>query len=221
MSRRSKNPAFDKEQWLQSAPMPDWMIQDLRGISNAVIAADGCPASLDEESRNILISRARYIVVYNRAIHEDRLKQLAIADEMLSAESAGGALALMHSVYPRDRLNLDEDIKDPSDDARTRASLLYARLVRQKEMVLAEGQKEWPPYNDDLLAILKAWSVPRDEKKALAQRLILENPRSSRSKIAEMSEEFEDRKFDQSCLSQWIISGLVIDPYQHLRPVRF
>lgn len=221
MSRRVKKAAFDGAEWTGVEPIPDWLAAHLQKAGEAEDGTLGTADRFDEDAKRYLVSRARYIVGYNRAIHQDRLHQLAIADEALAVEKPLEALGLIHDVYPSDRLHFDETLNDPSDDARTRASLLYARLSRFKEKTLAESPNEWPPYNDDLLAILKAWSVPRDEKKALAQQLLLENPQSSQSQIAKMSGKHPEQKFDQSCLSQWIISGMVLDPYKHLRPSQF
>lgn len=221
MSRQLRKPAYDKGQWVSDKAMPDYLVRYLEGVEAARGDGAECEVKLDKESCDLLISRARYISDFNRETHEFRLEQLARADEILASENADGAARLINERYPSDRLHPDEDIKNPSDDARTRASLLYAHFARLKDKALVEGRRAWPPYYDDLLIILKVWSVPGDEKRALAQRLVLENPRISRSKIAQKSAEYEGCKFDQSCLSQWIISGMVIDPYPHLRPKKF
>jgi hypothetical protein len=138
MSRRVKKPAFDGAQWTSAEPMPNWLAAHLQKAGETEDATLGTADSFDEDAKKYLVSRARYIVGYNRAIHEDRLHQLAIADEALATEKPIEALGLIHDVYPGDRLHFDEALNDPSDDARTRASLLYARLTRLKEKALAE-----------------------------------------------------------------------------------
>jgi len=213
MSRKMKS-AFDKADWTQSKPLPDWMTQE----DEPGKALESTVPFMPEEARAYLISRARYLSGFNKTRHEYRIGQLSIADEVLADENPLSALALMHESYPFDRLDDDEDLKEPSDDARTRASLLYAHFLKRKELRQRDARATWLSYYDDLLAILKVWAVPRDEKRALAQELILDHPQCSRTEIARMSEDRDELKFGQSCLSQWIAAGMIVDPYSEMRP---
>jgi hypothetical protein len=78
--------------------MPDWLSAHLQKAAEAEDATLGTADSFDEDAKRYLVSRARYIVGYNRVIHEDRLHQLAIADEALAVEKPLEALGLIHDV---------------------------------------------------------------------------------------------------------------------------
>lgn len=212
MSRAVKEP-FDVDEWRLGEMVPEWMTDD-----TARPGAKQTPLPLDPVTREHLISRARYIGEYNRDIDEPRLQNLSVFDEMLSAKDPGVALVLLHETYNEPCLNPDEDFQDPSDDFRVRASLLYAHFLRLKEYRQARRPGSWHSYYDDLLQILRAASIKGDEKQAFAQQLIFDNPLASRAELARLSRAHHDKKFDQSCLSQWLKAGIVLDPYADGRP---
>lgn len=213
MSRPISNTAFDRDWWLPIEQPPEWLHERISEIEKT-----SAGNVLDDDTREYLISRARYITRYYREENQERLALLTVADEAMRAQSESAALVILHDAYPRDGVSVDENKKRPSEEARTRATLLYAHFRRLKDKSVKGQRGAWHPYYEDLLKILGAWSVPRDEKKALAQRLILEHPEDSKAEIARHSTKLGGLRFDQSCLSQWIIAGWVLDPYSHLRP---
>jgi hypothetical protein len=217
MSRKIKR-RFDADD-LDSVFVPPSPPDHMQG---APLVNFDVPAYKKDKKFNYLISRARYIGSLKNTAHEPRLRQLIASDEMDACENPLEALYIADEVYReysgtfRETLHRDEDKDNPSDEARTRARILCIYFMR-----LLEYRKFQSPIFDDLQAILGSWSMPANEKHALAQKLVIENPEMSLGKIAEASEDskaYPDLNFDQSCLTQWIKAGIVIDTHADTRP---
>jgi len=210
MSRPIAHPAIDRQNWRPAEDPPLWVRESFQEVNKS--AADH--AGLDDAAREYLVSRARYVHHFKKSHNQSALDRLIISDS-IAQNGEMGNFDLRDCEHLHGALTADEARKDPSGEARVRASLLHAHFRRLKRNVPAE---RWPTYFDDLLTILKVWSYAPNEKNAFAQDLLIRHPHVSLNEIAKKSREHRSLQFDQSCLSQWIIAGWVLDPYTHLRP---
>ena len=155
---------------------------------------------------NYFVARAKYAQPFADESNENRLELLIASDEIATACTLPQLIELAHEHYPRHLLEPDEKRYAASLDAKVKARFILTFL---KQLLIFDNAPAAMAH--DLAILLESFHINVSEIRANVQRIILENKRLSQNKIAEQA------GVNPSDLSQWLKSGLIIDPYSRLR----
>lgn len=191
---RKRRPAADKDEFVPSQPLPDWMEIDR-------------DRKVADESIDYLTKRAAYIGSMKRPRDQNRLDWLINSRWPLDAESVEQWKELLSVYYPAEPLQPDETQHSPSDDAKAKAHCLNHALARLLKLVGAPAV-----VISDLQVLLSGYPVKELPLYALAQRELLLDKKASYRRIGPKV------GVDPSDITQAVIAGDLIDPWREGRP---